>query len=94
MILLRISYLLKCCMTVKEYLYVKPFCAKQWFYLCPASSKHAALQRLLMGLVYIGVYQAVYTFIPDDYLLTPTFQVSGLVVKVPALNVRGLGFKV
>ncbi|KAL8578254.1 hypothetical protein ACOMHN_005645 [Nucella lapillus] len=55
----------------------------------PPSSHQAALERFLLGVVYIGAFQAIYLFVSDDYLQSVAFQERGLLFKCVVLLVWG-----
>ena len=46
-----------------------------WCYLV-SFSQQPALERFLLGITYIGAFQAIYLFFPDEYLQSPAFQVT------------------
>lgn len=55
----------------------------------PPNSLQPALERFLLGIVYIGAFQVVYVFVSDDFLQSPAFQERGLLVKCLLLLVWG-----
>lgn len=55
----------------------------------PPDSLVPAFKRFMLGVIYIGLYQIVYIFISDEYLLSSAFQERGLLFKCAVLIVWG-----
>ncbi|PVD35553.1 hypothetical protein C0Q70_02516 [Pomacea canaliculata] len=55
----------------------------------PPDSLLPAFKRFMLGVIYIGLYQIVYIFISDEYLLSSAFQERGLLFKCAVLIVWG-----
>ncbi|KAK7094232.1 lysophospholipid acyltransferase 5-like [Littorina saxatilis] len=55
----------------------------------PPNTVMPALERFLLGIAYIGAYQAVYIFVSDEFLQSEAFQERGLLLKCVLLIIWG-----